>query len=128
MQRGVHDLSTAEYFSLLSFKWDGAPRTEMEFDRHTRTSPPLSIHYTQEHALSEQPALAFPLNLNWCCVVETKEEGEANGRRNNVEIDGIEGKNVTHFPLDFLSYKSYTELYGIFAKRVKSASLKKMMA
>lgn len=64
MQRGVCDLSTAEYFSPLSFKWDGAPRTEMEFDRHTRTSPPLSIHYTREDALSEQPAPAFPLNIN----------------------------------------------------------------
>lgn len=36
----------------------------MEFDRHTRTSPPLSIYYTREHALSEQPAPAFSLNIN----------------------------------------------------------------
>lgn len=36
----------------------------MEFGRRTRTSPPLSIHYTREHALSGQPAPAFPLNIN----------------------------------------------------------------
>lgn len=74
----------------------------MEFDRRTRTSPPLSICYTREHAYMPLRAASsdFSLEYKWRCVVDTRKEGVPNGRR-NVEIEGIKGKNVTHFPLDF---------------------------